>query len=372
MNVAAFATKGTGSNDEDRILALLAPLVPTALPFDKRAKRAGFRSVLRAVAATRPDLLVMEGTGLAGGLACLLARAVYGTRYVVSSGDAVGPFVEAHVRGLGVPFGLYERVLCRLSAGFIGWTPYLAGRALTLGAPRAVTAEGWAPVTPPPDGLAAARRRVRGELGIADGALVVGIVGSLAWNRRAGYCYGYELVRAMAAVTRPDAVALVVGGGSGLARLRDLAGPLLGSRVLLPGEVPADRAVDYMAAMDVGSLPQSVDGVGSFRYTTKLSEYLAAGLPVVTSQVPMAYDLGLDWAWRLPGRTPWGDPFIAALAALVDGLTPAAVAAKRAATAAGRAPFDRDRQVERVSAFVRDLLYVPTGAPPEGARAIAG
>ena len=55
---------------------------------------------------------------------------------------------------------------------------------------------------------------------------------------------------------------------------------------------------NHLAAFDLASLPQSVDGVGSFRYTTKLSEYLAAGLPIVTGQIPAAYDLTLAQAQR--------------------------------------------------------------------------
>ena len=91
----------------------------------------------------RPDLIVMEGTGTAGGLVLLAIRALLGIPYVVSSGDAVGPFLRLHSRALGVLGAVYERVLCRSCAGFVGWTPYLAGRALTLGAPRAMTAPGW-------------------------------------------------------------------------------------------------------------------------------------------------------------------------------------------------------------------------------------
>ena len=44
------------------------------------------------------------------------------------------------VRPLGPVFGLYEHVLCRLAAGYIGWTPYLAGRAMTYGTKRVMTA----------------------------------------------------------------------------------------------------------------------------------------------------------------------------------------------------------------------------------------
>ena len=55
--------------------------------------------------------------------------------------------------------------------------------------------------------------------------------------------------------------------------LKDLAGEELGRTIILTGRVPREQVIDYLAAMDVGSLPQSVDGVGSFRYTIKLSEY---------------------------------------------------------------------------------------------------
>ena len=139
--------------------------------------------------------------GLAGGAALILARAVFGQRYVVSSGDAVGPWVATRSRLLGPVFGLYERVLCRLAAGFIGWTPYLVGRALTFGTPRGVTAAGWAPFPRTPAELTDARQRVRSALGIPANALVIGIAGSMVWTPRYQFCYGMELVRALALVT---------------------------------------------------------------------------------------------------------------------------------------------------------------------------
>src|SRR5262249_31540693 len=144
-------------------------------------------------------------------------------------------------------------------------------------------------------------------------ALVFGIVGSLAWNKRVGYCYGYELIEAIHRIDRPEAVVLIVGEGDGRVRLEQLAGKRLGRTVIFTGSVGRDVVPDYLAAMDVASLPQSVDGVGSFRYTTKLSEYLAAGLPVVTGQIPLAYDLDGNWLWRLPGKAPWDDHYICAL-----------------------------------------------------------
>ena len=280
----------------------------------------------------------MEGTGIAGGMALLSG----GKPYIVSSGDAVAPFVGAKQPLLAPLFERYERSLYRNCRGFIGWTPYLAGRSLTYGAPRAMTAAGWSPFQQP-------GASQRAALGIPRDALVIGIVGNLDWNTRFHYCYGEELRRALEKVTRPNVYALIVGGGSGLARLK-------GPRVILPGSVARERIPDFLATMDIASLPQSCDQLGSFRYSTKLPEYLAAGLPVVTGQLPLAYDLDSGWMWRLPGNAPWDERYIKALANLIDRLSPADLAARRAAVPPSMPIFDRESQVARVTALVEDVL----------------
>ncbi|MGL4419622.1 MAG: glycosyltransferase, partial [Gemmataceae bacterium] len=216
FTVLIFATQGSGGNEEQRLRDLTAALNPTLFPFDRSAKRRSFWTLLRQIRVTRPDLVIMEGSGLAGGFALILGRWLYRVPYVVSSGDAVGPWVGSKFALLGPIFTLYEKLLCRWAAGFIGWTPYLAGRAMTFGCPRATTAPGWAPFAPPPD-PAAARKEVRTALGIAPEATVVGIAGALVWSRRRQYCYGLELVEAARHWTRPDAIALIIGDGSGMA-----------------------------------------------------------------------------------------------------------------------------------------------------------
>ncbi|MFO0852027.1 MAG: glycosyltransferase [Gemmataceae bacterium] len=348
--VLAVATMGSGSGDEARLLALLREFAPDVAPFDPRHKLRSGRRLFARIRRTRPRLVVMEGTGVAGGAALILARLLFGTRYVVGSGDAVGPYVAGRVRWLGPAFGLYERVLCRLAAGYIGWTPYLVGRAVAFGCPRGVTAPGWAATPLSSEERAAARADVRRRLDISPDELVVGLAGSLAWNRRYRYCYGLELVEAARRVKRPDVRFLVVGDGTGLAELKRRAD----GRVLFTGRVPAAEVPRYCAAMDVGSLPQSLDGVGLVRYTTKLPEYLAAGLGVLTGPTPAAYDLDAGWVWRVGGGHPWEPGYHAALAAVIDGLTADEVGAKGAA-AAGDRRFDRDEQVRRVTAFVREL-----------------
>ncbi len=148
-----------------------------------------------------------------------------------------------------------------------------------------------------------------------------------------------------------------MGDGGGLQGLRDLAGDDLGVRVFLPGRVPAEEVPDYLAAFDMASLSQSTDAVGSFRYTTKLSEYLAAGLPVITGETPLAYDLDEGYMWRLPGDAPWSADYVQALTRLLAGITRADVERRRRAGLNRREePFDVAAQQRRMQGFVQDLL----------------
>jgi hypothetical protein len=350
--VACFATQGTGSNDEARLTHLMGELDAELLPFSHARKLRSMAGLVRRLAKSRPDVVVMEGTGFAGGLALILARALFRVRYVVSSGDAVAPFIGLVAPPLRPIAALYERALYRASDGFIGWTPYLVGRALTLGSPRGITAAGWPPSGPADRDIRSAARE---RFGIPADALVFGIVGSLAWNRHAEYCYGLELVRALRRVERPEVRVLVVGDGSGRPRLEQEAGDELGARVLIPGPVARDEVPGALAAMDVVSLPQTVDGVGSFRYTTKLSEYLAAQRPVVTSRIPAAYDLDGGWLWRLPGDRPWEDPYVQALAELMERVSSEEIAERRERMPQPGEPFDAETQRGRVTDFIRDV-----------------
>lgn len=107
-----FATQGHGHIEEERIRDLLEPLRPAVYAFDRAHKLRSAAGLVRAVRDQRPQLIVMEGTGTAGGLTLIALNALRGVPFVVSSGDAVGPFLGLHSRLLGLLGGVYERLLC--------------------------------------------------------------------------------------------------------------------------------------------------------------------------------------------------------------------------------------------------------------------
>jgi glycosyltransferase involved in cell wall biosynthesis len=353
--IVAFATQGEKSGDAERLRTLLSQLDVQMYGFQRGNRGKQFVGLLKFLKREKPDLVVMEGTGIAGGMALILARLLWRIHYVVSSGDAVGPFARMFHPVIGLFFSVYERVLCRMATGFIGWTPYLTGRALTFGCRRAMTAPGWAPVVRTMQDMNKARLTVRRRLGISDNTIVFGIVGSLGWNARLGYCYGAELVRAILRVSRPDVAVLVVGEGGGRRLLEEMAGNRLNQQVFCVGSVPREEVPDYLAAMDVASLPQSIDGVGNFRYTTKISEYVAARLPILSGQLPMTYDLPIDWFWRILGTTPWDDRYIQALADFMKNITFGGIARKRQRMCY-RGLFQKDDQIQSTHEFIANLI----------------
>jgi glycosyltransferase involved in cell wall biosynthesis len=355
-----FTTTGGDHIEARNAEYLLAPLEPTMYYFDRRRK---IRSAVRLVRLgwiTRPRLIVFDGAGVAGGISVLFLDLFARIPYVMWNGDAIGP-IRAMLAGrvgrrsrLVAALGyVYELVLCRRCAGYIGRSPYLVGRGLTFGAPRAVTAEGWSRARPSPG----ARETIRAELGIDNDAIVVGVVGTLDWTESTQYVYGLELVRAISRLIRRDVVACIFGEGTGRGRLEVLAAKELGHRVLLPGRIPHARVADYLAALDVASLSQSVDDVGSIRYTTKISEYFAAGLPLIATQVPVAYDLDFGQIWRLPGYAPWSTVYIEALVDLLERLSVSEIRHRAEALRLCNAKlFDPTMQRARVEAFIRETL----------------
>ncbi|WEK54937.1 MAG: glycosyltransferase [Candidatus Cohnella colombiensis] len=356
FDVLAFATQGNNGDDERRLQQLLSRVRTSFFPIERVKKRQTFWALLRYIVRERPKLVVMEGTGLFGGLALLIGSRFGKVPYVISSGDAVGPYIASKHPMLGPLFHWYERRLYRNAIGFIGWSPYLTGRALTYGTKFAMTAPGWAPSALTDAQHDEARADIRTQYGIPNEQIVIGIVGSLNWNKRVGYCYGYELVKAVLSVKRQDITVLIVGDGDGKSKLEQLAMQAGANRVIFTGRVLREEVPKYMSAMDLASLPQSIDQVGSFRYTTKVSEYLAAALPIVMGKTPMSYDLNGDWIYRIQGNKPWEPAYIAALGELLEQITLEDIQQRRHKVPKHSPVFNKEVQIHNVSDFIQDIL----------------
>jgi glycosyltransferase involved in cell wall biosynthesis len=215
------------------------------------------------------------------------------------------------------------------------------------------------------------RAAARADFGLPSDDLVCGVVGSLQWTPRQQYCYGLELVEMMKYLERPDVSVLIVGDGTGRAHLEARVPPQLRDRVVFAGRVPEDDVVRALNAMDVGFITQTLDGLGSYRLTTKLPEYLATGLPVAMSPIPGLYDYAADCSWPLPALHPATDAFHRGCAALIDRLTPDAISqTATAARSVAEAHFDYNILKPRFQAFVGDLLPQrpsPAQTSPRGA-----
>lgn len=331
----------------------------TLVDLDKSQSRlANGQSLWTLLRSESWDLVYLESTGIAAGLPLIAAARAWGQPFVVSSGDPVSGYVKT-VKGpvAGRFFGVYERLLYRSCAGFIGWSPYLTGRALHLGAPRGVTIEGAADLDLFVPASSETRHALRHDLGLPDDHIVCGVVGSLTWTDRQQYCYGLELVKMLPHLRRSDVSVLIVGDGSGRAQLEAAVPPALRDRVVFTGRVPEEKVVGMLNAMDVGFITQTLDQLGSYRLTTKLPEYLATGLPVAMSPIPGLYDYVSDCGWALPAAHPASPAFHEACAAWLDQLSRADIEAKaRAARPTAEARFDYTSLTRRFQQFLGDLL----------------
>lgn len=303
-------------------------------------------------------LVYLEGTGIAAGGNLILARLFRGQAFVVSSGDPISGFMHVvHGRLLGWVFGVYERMLYAACRGYIGRTPYLTDMALKLGAPRAVTViesvdlEAFSPCTDQE------KKAAKIELGIDPDHLVCGVVGNLNWVKRQSYCYGLELIEALVHLHRKDVSILIIGDGTGRSLLEKRVPEHLRDRVVFTGRIQYDRASALIKATDVGFVTQTLDQLGNFRITSKLTSYLACGIPVGMSPIPAYYDYASDAGWVLPALHPADHRFHVLLAQWLDSLTGDEIAEKRAnARHIAEKYFDYKDAQAKFCEFIESLL----------------
>ena len=135
----------------------------------------------------------------------------------------------------------------------------------------------------------------RKRLGIAADAFVVGTVGRLVEVKAQG-----DLLRAFALCRdrMPGAKLIIIGGGTLERSLKQLAEDLrIGDDVLFAGEI--GNASRLLKAYDIFVLPSLREGQGLV-----LLEAMAAGLPIVVSDIPGVAEAVGPWTIRVPPQTP--------------------------------------------------------------------
>lgn len=358
--ILAINTGGIGDLHGLRVRRLTSglPYDVTIYDVDRAAgRRYNFRKIWSLLKSRQWDLVYQEATGVVAGLNLIRAARSWKQPYIVSTGDPVGGYFR-NIKGpaAGWLATRYERSLYRNCACFIGWTPYLTGMALQIGAPRAVTIEGAVDTSVfkplPADG----QLSVRARLGLNATTIVCGVVGSIKWEPRQQYCYGLELVGMLDHLKRSDVSVLVVGDGDGMSRLRSIADRHPG-RVVFTGRIPESEVAAAVNAMDIGFITQTLDGLGNFRLTTKMPEYLAAGVPIAVSPIPGFFDYAWEAGWALPAFHPASDEMAKGIAQWLDGITREEIrgrAAKARDVAVSR--FDYDVVAPRFAELLRHLL----------------
>ncbi len=132
------------------------------------------------------------------------------------------------------------------------------------------------------------QQELRLQLGLAD-ALIVGLVGSLVWSKRYRFSYGWDIIEAMVKLKDLNIKAIIVGDGTGSPHLKQRIRELnLEDKVILTGNIIPEKIPAYINCMDICISTQSNDSVGYVRCPTKLSEYMACGKYIISSDVGYA------------------------------------------------------------------------------------
>lgn len=246
------------------------------------------RETRRAIRRTRPDVLLLNGTGLSGVVVALVARAAGVPLVVRLAGDPAAVsdtegIARAQRRGPTAVATEYayvylSRAVFALATGFVAVSTDLAARTRErtgLPADRVQTVP--VPLNHDPHGDAA---RVRDDLDVADPTVVLTVTNL---NFRGKYRGVLDTLAGLRPLleTREDLVYVVAGDGAYLDDLaeavdRRFAGSPARDRVRLEGYV--EDVLDYVAAADVFCYLSYIDG-----YPNAVLEAQSMGVPVVAN-----------------------------------------------------------------------------------------
>lgn len=277
------AEKTNGVRVRELFHDLVAEHETTFLYRDDLRKWASARAFYAAMRRSPPDIVYVEGLGYAGLSAALTAKARYGTRVMLSTGDAAYALALSSMTFFKAQaVGLMELVALRCTDTIVVWGSYHQELLLRRGFRNVF----WIP-----GGVDTSRFRpmdvadLRSRMGVAD-RLTIGVVGSINFSRKHQFCYGWEIVEAVRLLKGQPVVGLIVGVGDGLPFLhKKVAEYGVEDQVIFTGWIDHDELPKYINLIDVCVSTQSADLVGQVRITAKVPEYLACGRYIIASDV---------------------------------------------------------------------------------------
>jgi glycosyltransferase involved in cell wall biosynthesis len=243
--------------------------------------------MLRVLIQVRPALCYVFDMGFSGVIAAALYRSISGCRSIVDTGDAI--YELSRLSGSRGPAGLWMTKLLEwfaLSSSdrvVVRSHPHqelLARQGVAAEVvPDGVDTHQFFPRAPLADD------ELRRKYGL-EGCTVIGLLGSLIWSPSAQMCYGWELIELIDLLRDRAVKGVIIGDGSGLAKLKARAAALgLEDRIVFLGRLPYDELPRYLNIMDICLSTQTNDAAGQVRTTGKLPLYLASGRFVLSTNV---------------------------------------------------------------------------------------
>jgi glycosyltransferase involved in cell wall biosynthesis len=254
---------------------------------DRSRKISSIFKFIWHIFAQRPDVVYVEAMAYSGTVASMVMCFFMKFKYILCVSDAYAELVRSnHAKIVWIAAYAFEKI-CLWSADFILTCNPLHAKWLNTKKLKknidhiehSVDTQLFKPMK---------NEALRQELRIED-SLIIGLAGSIVWSNRYNFSYGWELVEAMKHLKDINCKAMIVGDGTGIKHLKKLAVEYnIVKKIVFPGFVPHENISDYINCMDICVSTQSNDLVGYLRCPTKLSEYMACGKYIISTDVGYA------------------------------------------------------------------------------------
>jgi glycosyltransferase involved in cell wall biosynthesis len=348
--IAVLISDLPGSGLDERARALFARLperFDATLVCHRGNRFARARYFYDALVAARPDVIYVVDPIYAAVAATWLYRATHSAHVVVDTGDLVYELAKETGRSGWLALAIVrwaEQTGLRLADAIVVRSSVHRDLFIARGGPTVVAI---------PDGVDLAQfypmdaRAWREQIGVRRDEILVGGVGTMPWNPRRHFCFGWDLIEALPRLRDLPVRGLLIGDGDGRAKLETRARELgVSDRVIFTGRIPYADLPRAINALDICLLTQMNSLISWIRTTGKLPLYLACDRYVIATAVGAAAELLEPLDMLLPYEGLGRDPnHPARLAAKIRGLVerPERLQLKGRGVEIARQNFDYDR-----------------------------